>query len=130
MEKKYLVTELNKENKERVKLKAIKLGLSIDELIVSSIDHYSPDIKCNNCENINPTAIYEHRIVVGVNTLTCKVQNTPVLYCKSCSDEETFDVELTNILNRIIEQEMLQSFIRTKKSEFLFDYKELEKMKK
>jgi len=128
MSKRYLVTEIKKEDKNKVKLKALKYGLSIDELIVKSIESFNEDVICQCHKARVKEVTYHHAIDVSGVKVNAIVDNVPTMTCKSCDDDALFDLELISLLNNLIEPLMLDGFIESKrkKTQFNFDYKLIE----
>src|SRR5690625_1754636 len=130
-QKKFLVSEVTKENKDKIKLKSLRLGVSIDELTILAIDVFDPEIKCRGCNNTNPVTNIEHEYFVGGQKIVVTVNNVPTEYCSSCvkNDEETlFDFKLLHLIKEKVEEITLRKYIRTKITEFTINYKDLEKI--
>lgn len=129
---KYLVTTISKQNKNKIKLKSSLYKLSMDDLILKSINSYVgevPSISCPHCHEqcvVKTIPAYVKQLEVSGKIFQVSIDDYPRNICQTCGGEFE-DLEISTVLDELLEDLILKK-IREKEemsSEMTVSFKEL-----
>jgi len=129
--KKFLVNEMTKEAKDKVKLKAMRLGISIDELTLKAIDAFECQTNCYCGKENSSRTDFVHEFYIADRKVNVTVANTPLANCESCSqaDSPYFNLKLVAMIEGIVEKKILKGLRKNPSlTDYTFDYEQLEKI--
>lgn len=117
--KKYLVAEISKTNKDRIKLKRALYGIQMEDLILRSINAYEGKAKQTTCPYCHEECIvttkppFEQSIEVAGKQIKVTVTNYPRNVCNTCGGEYE-NLDAAGLLDEILVEEVVTS-IRSRK---------------
>lgn len=131
---KYLVAEISKSNKDRIKLKRALYGLKMDELILKSINAYKEEVPQTTCAHCHEECIvttkppFEQTVEVAGKQIKVVVTNYPRNLCNTCGGEFE-NLEVAGLLDEILVEEVISSVRSRKPIPNEIDFNELIQMK-
>ncbi|MGG0656488.1 hypothetical protein [Rummeliibacillus pycnus] len=132
--KKYLVAEISKFNKDRIKLKRALYGMQMEDLILHSINAYEGKVEQTTCPHCHEECIvttkppFEQTVEVAGKQIEIVVTNYPRNKCNTCGGE--FEIlGVAGLLDEILVEEVVSSVRSRKPIPNEIDFNELIQLK-